>query len=209
MTTATGLIYNPVSSFKFSVFSQQPKAERRKLKTENYQRGFVMAEHCILVIEDQEDLAELYEATLLKAGYRVRNAFSGEEGIAEFQASGADVILLDMTLPEMHGTQVLREIRAINASVPVIVISAEASEQLREQCERLGVQDYLSKPVNYDALLTAVQLALDVPPEEAEVITVRLPSRVIKQLNEIDSNLERAITQLVEERDSKASKARR
>ena len=166
-----------------------------------------MGEHCILVIEDQEDLAELYESTLKKAGYKVRNAFTGEEGIAEFQASGADVVLLDMTLPEMHGTQVLREIRAVNASVPVIVVTAEENDQLREQCERLGVQDYLAKPVNYDALLTAVQLALDAPPEEAEVITVRLPSRIIQQLNEIDSSLERAITQLVEERDPKANKA--
>jgi DNA-binding response OmpR family regulator len=167
-----------------------------------------MGEHCILVIEDQEDLAELYEATLRKAGYKVRNAFSGEEGIAEFNASGADVVLLDMTLPEMHGTQVLREIRDINASVPVIVITAEDSEQLREQCERLGVQDYLAKPVNYDAMLTAVHLALDSPPEEAEIITLRLPSRVVQQLTEIDSNLERAITQLVEEQESKANKAR-
>jgi DNA-binding response OmpR family regulator len=166
-----------------------------------------MGEHCILVIEDQEDLAELYESTLKKAGYQVRNAFTGEEGIAEFQASGADVVLLDMTLPEMHGTQVLKEIRAVNASVPVIVVTAEENDQLREQCARLGVQDYLAKPVNYDALLTAVHLALEAPPEEAEVITVRLPSRVIQQLGEIDSNLERAITQLVEERDSKANKA--
>jgi DNA-binding response OmpR family regulator len=166
-----------------------------------------MAEHCILVIEDQEDLAELYEATLKKAGYKVRNAFSGEEGIAEFEASGADVVLLDMTLPEMHGTQVLREIRSLNASIPVIVISAEASDQLREQCERLGVQDYLSKPVNYDAMLTAVKVALDSPPEDAEVITLRLPSHVIRRLTEIDSNLERAITRLVDERDAKASTA--
>ena len=167
-----------------------------------------MGEHCILVIEDQEDLAELYESTLKKAGYNVRNAFTGEEGIAEFEANGADVILLDMTLPEMHGTQVLREIRATNASVPVIVITAEASDQLREQCARLGVQDYLAKPVNYDALLTAVQLALDAPQEEAEVITVRLPSRIVRQLNEIDQSLEHAITRLVEEEGSKTNKAR-
>jgi len=167
-----------------------------------------MGEHCILVIEDQEDLAELYESSLKKAGYNVRNAYTGEEGIAEFQANGADVILLDMTLPEMHGTQVLREIRSINASVPIIVASAESSEQLREQCERLGVQDYLEKPLNYDAMLTAVQLALDSPPEEAEVITLRLPSRIVQQLTAIDANLERAITQLVEKGNPREDKVR-
>ena len=167
-----------------------------------------MGEHCILVIEDQEDLAELYESSLKRAGYNVRNAYTGEEGIAEFQANGADVILLDMTLPEMHGTQVLREIRSINASVPIIVASAESSEQLREQCERLGVQDYLEKPLNYDAMLTAVQLALDSPPEEAEVITLRLPSRIVQQLTAIDANLERAITQLVEKGNPREDKVR-
>ena len=166
-----------------------------------------MSEHCILVIEDQEDLAELYEATLKKAGYKVRNAFTGEEGIAEFRANGGDAVLLDMTLPEMHGTQVLSEIRSLNASVPIIVITAEASEQLREQCERLGVQDYLAKPVNYEAMLAAIKMALENPPEEAELITLRLPSRVIHALKEIDSNLERAITQLIEERNGRAKMA--
>ncbi len=166
-----------------------------------------MTEHCILVIEDQEDLAELYETRLKEAGYKVRAAFTGEEGIAEFRANGADAVLLDMTLPEMHGTQVLREIRSVNASVPVLVISAEASEQLREQCERLGVQAYLSKPVNYDALLAAIEAALETPPEDAELVTLRLPARIVRQLAEVDSNLERAITQLVEKRESPPAKA--
>ena len=165
-----------------------------------------MTEHCILVIEDQEDLSELYEATLTGAGYKVRAAFTGEEGIAEFRTNGADAVLLDMTLPEMHGTQVLHEIRSLNAKVPVIVISAEANEQLRAQCERLGVQAYLSKPVNYEAVLAAIKLSLETPPEDAELITLRLPARVIRQLNEVNSNLERAITQLIEERQQAAGR---
>ena len=81
-----------------------------------------MSEHCILVIEDQEDLAELYETTLKRAGYGVRLAMTGEEGVGEFQAHGADVVLLDMTLPEMNGAEVLKQIREVNASVPVKTI---------------------------------------------------------------------------------------
>ena len=159
-----------------------------------------MSEHCILIVEDQEDLAELYEATLKKAGYRVRSAYTGEEGIAEFRADGADAVLLDMTLPEMHGSQVLREIRTLNADVPVIVITGEENEQLREQCERLGAQDYLSKPVDYNLMLGALRRALDAPAEEAELVTLRLPKHVIQKLSALDTNLERAITQLCEER---------
>ena len=166
-----------------------------------------MSEHCILVIEDQEDLAELYEEAIKKAGYGARMALTGEEGIAEFRAYGADVVLLDMTLPEMHGAEVLREIRDINASVPVIVITGEASTQLHQQCERLGVHDYLGKPVDYDALLTSIKLALEMTQEEAEVLTLRLPTKIIARLNEIDSNLERAITLLLDERSPKRMKA--
>lgn len=157
-----------------------------------------MSEHCILIVEDQEDLAELYEATLEKAGYKVRTAYTGEEGIAEFRADGADVVLLDMTLPEMHGSEVLREVRKLNASVPVIIITGEENEQLREQCERLGVQEYLSKPVDYNLMLGAIKHALAAPAEEAEIVTLRLPKKIIEQLTAIDTNLERAITRLCE-----------
>ncbi|HYO91141.1 MAG TPA: response regulator [Pyrinomonadaceae bacterium] len=167
-----------------------------------------MSEHCILVIEDQEDLAELYEEAIKNAGYRARIALTGEEGLAEFRAAGADAILLDMTLPEMHGAEVLREIRTLNASVPVIIITGEASEQLHQQCERLGVHDYLKKPVDYNALLTSIKLALEIPPEQAEVLTLRLPARVVAQLSEIDPNLERAITRLLEESGTKKMKAK-
>ncbi|MBV9959464.1 MAG: response regulator [Acidobacteria bacterium] len=158
-----------------------------------------MSEHCILVVEDQEDLAELYEATLRKADYKVRIAYTGEEGIAEFSANGADAVLLDMTLPEMHGSQVLREIRTLNARVPVIVITGEENEQLRAQCERLGVNDYLAKPVDYDLMLKTVSRALEHPAEAVELVTLRLPSRIIQKLQEIDPNLERAITKLCED----------
>lgn len=168
-----------------------------------------MSEHCILIVEDQEDLAELYEATLEKAGYRVRIAYTGEEGIGEFRADGADVVLLDMTLPEMHGSEVLREIRIINASVPVIVITGEENEQLREQCERLGVQDYLAKPVDYKLMLEAIEHALATPAEEAELVTLRLPKHVIEQLAAFDTNLERAITRLCEGLGTQRMKAKR
>ena len=167
-----------------------------------------MKQDCILVIEDQEDLAELYEANLKKAGYNVRNAFTGEEGVAEFQANGADCILLDMTLPEMHGAQVLQEIRAHSASVPVIIITGETSARLREQCERLGVNGYLAKPPDYDAMLKAIHRALKEPTGEYEVVTLRLPKSVVARLHEIDDNLERAITTLCEQRASAAPQKR-
>jgi DNA-binding response OmpR family regulator len=160
-----------------------------------------VGKHRILVIEDQEDLAELYETALEGAGYEVTNAYTGEEGVAEFEANGADAVLLDMTLPEMHGTKVLEEIRNLSSSVPVVVVTGETLAESRDVCNRLGVQDYLSKPPDHDALIKALERALSTPAtdEQFMVVTMRLPARVLQMLTEIDPNLERAITRICDE----------
>jgi two-component system response regulator VicR len=162
-----------------------------------------MGGHRILVIEDQEDLAALYEHALVKDGFEVSKAYTGEEGVAVFEDDGADAILLDMTLPEMHGLQTLQAIRALNANVPVIVVTGETSDETRQQCERLGVQQYLAKPAAHDQILSALRRALDDPKtvtEEYEVVTLRLPSRIVKCLSGVDQNIERAVELICEER---------
>ena len=162
-----------------------------------------MGSHNIIVIEDQEDLAALYESSLRKAGYEVFKAYTGEEGVALFEDIRADAVLLDMTLPEMHGVQTLRQIRALNANVPVIVVTGETSEETRKQCERLGVREYLSKPPDYDDLLRALRRSLDdekTLTEEYEVVTLRLPTRVVKCLSGVNENLELAVTSICEEK---------
>ncbi len=162
-----------------------------------------MGKHRIIVIEDQEDLAALYEASLTKAGYEVSKAYTGEEGVADFQDNGSDAVLLDMTLPEMHGLQTLQEIRALNTNVPIIVATGEASEETRKACERLGVQAYLPKPVDYNELVKTFRRALSdekTLTEEYEVVTLRLPTRIVKCLTGIDQNIERAVTMMCEER---------
>lgn len=162
-----------------------------------------MAEQRILVIEDQEDLAELYEALLKREGYTVINAYSGEEGLAEFEARAADCILLDMTLPEMHGLQTLQEIRSLNAQVPVVVITGETSDETRQQCARLGVQEYLPKPAEQKEIISALRRALNDPKtitEEYQVVTLRLPLRIIKCLSGLDENIERAVERICEEK---------
>ena len=160
-------------------------------------------QHRIIIIEDQEDLAALYETTLTKAGYSVIKAYTGEEGVAAFQDEGADAIMLDMTLPEMHGLQTLGQIRALDARVPVVVATGETSDETRQQCARLGVHDYLTKPVEHADLVRALRRALDDPKtttEEYEVVTLRLPRRVVRALTEVDENLENAVTRLCEEK---------
>jgi DNA-binding response OmpR family regulator len=157
----------------------------------------------VLVIEDQEDLAALYEAALERAGFEVSKAYTGEEGLALFEDNGADALVMDMTLPEMHGVQTLQQIRGLNANVPVVVVTGETSDATRRQCERLGVQEYLSKPAAHDEILSALRRALSDPKtatEEYEVVTLRLPSRIVKCLMGLDENIERAVELICEEK---------
>lgn len=162
-----------------------------------------MAGQRVLVIEDQEDLAALYEQALGKEGYEVSKAYTGEEGFALFEDHGADAVVLDMTLPEMHGVETLRSIRGLNANVPVIVVTGETSDETRQKCERLGVLQYLSKPADYRDIIDALRRALSDPKtttEEYQVVTLRLPTRIVKCLMGLDENLERAVEMICEER---------
>ena len=157
----------------------------------------------ILVVEDQEDLAALYESALLKEGFEVSKAYTGEEGVALFEDNGADAVVLDLTLPEMHGLQALQQIRALNANVPVVVVTGETSDETRRQCARLGVQEYLSKPAGHDQIIAALRRELSDPKattEEYEVVTLRLPKRIVRCLSGLDENIERAVELICEER---------
>ena len=157
----------------------------------------------VLVIEDQEDLAALYEQALGKEGYEVSKAYTGEEGVGLFEDNGADAVVLDMTLPEMHGVETLRTIRGLNANVPVVVVTGETSDETRRQCERLGVQQYLSKPADYRDIIDAIRRAHSDPKtttEEYQVVTLRLPTRIVRCLMGLDENIERAVELICEEK---------
>ncbi|HLM55832.1 MAG TPA: response regulator [Pyrinomonadaceae bacterium] len=162
-----------------------------------------MGSYSILIIEDQEDLAALYEKALGGDGFKVLKAYTGEEGVAVFEDHGADAVMLDMTLPEMHGLQTLQEIRSRNANVPVVVVTGESSDETRQACERLGVQEYLAKPADHRQIISALRRALDDPKtttEEYQVVTLRLPTRIVRCLMGLDENLERAVEKICEDR---------
>jgi DNA-binding response OmpR family regulator len=162
-----------------------------------------MGSQRVLIIEDQEDLAALYERALGDEGFEVLKAYTGEEGVALFEDEGADAVMLDMTLPEMHGLQALQAIRSLNVNVPVVVVTGEADDATRHNSERLGVQEYLSKPADHRQIISALRRALADPKtttEEYEVITLRLPTRIVRCLMGLDENLERAVERICEER---------
>src|SRR5580658_929115 len=115
----------------------------------------------VLVIDDDASLRYTLEAVLSDAGLHVEAAETGAKGIAAFEARGADVVLTDLAMPEMDGMQVLERLRALDPSVPVMMITAHGSERVAVAAMKAGAFDYIPKPFDPDELVLAVRRAAD------------------------------------------------
>jgi len=116
----------------------------------------------VLVIDDDASLRYTLEAVLSDAGFIVETAESGEKGLAAFEGHGADVVLTDLAMPEMDGMQVLERLRALDPSVPVLMLTAHGSERLAVAAMKAGASDYLPKPFDPDELTLIVKRAVEV-----------------------------------------------
>ena len=113
----------------------------------------------ILVVEDEETLSEAIAFLLSKEGFEVSVAATGPEAIAQFDKSGADLILLDLMLPGLSGTEVCRQIRTKSA-VPIIMLTAKDSEIDKVVGLELGADDYVTKPYSSRELIARIRAVL-------------------------------------------------
>ena len=111
------------------------------------------------MIEDEEAVSEPLAYMLTAGGYEVTTVANGADGLAIFQDRGADLVLLDIMLPGMLGTDVCREIRT-NSTVPIIMISARDDEVDKVVGLELGADDYLTKPFSARELLARIRALL-------------------------------------------------
>lgn len=102
----------------------------------------------VLVVEDFEDAREMYAEFFRFAGYRVLTAASGIEAMEIIKTQRPDVIVMDISLPQMSGTEVTRAIRSDPATrdIPVLALSAHAGESHSREALEAGVDEYLPKP---------------------------------------------------------------
>lgn len=113
----------------------------------------------ILVVEDEESYREALASGLAKEGYVVELAADGTEGLRLFSESPPDLVLLDVLLPGVPGTEVCRQMRSI-AKVPVIMVSALDSEVDIVLGLELGAADYITKPYHLRELTARIQAVL-------------------------------------------------
>lgn len=113
----------------------------------------------ILVVEDEKSFSEPLAFLLGKEGYEVVVAADGNEALAKFEKSGADLVLLDLMLPGMSGTEVCRQIRT-TSNVPIIMLTAKDDEVDKVVGLELGADDYVTKPYSARELLARVRAVL-------------------------------------------------
>ena len=118
-----------------------------------------MAEFSVLVIDDEQEFVSTLVRRLHKRGWESEGVLTGGAAILRIAASDFSVVLLDMRLPDMDGSEVLREIMKISPQTRVIILTGHASASEGEEGIRNGAFDYLIKPVEFETLLEKLQAA--------------------------------------------------
>ncbi|MDQ3761649.1 MAG: response regulator transcription factor [Actinomycetota bacterium] len=113
----------------------------------------------VLIVEDEESFADPLAFLLRKEGFSPAVATSGSEALEEFDRNGADIVLLDLMLPGMSGTDVCKQLRARSA-VPVIMVTARDSEIDKVVGLELGADDYVTKPYSARELIARIRAVL-------------------------------------------------
>ncbi|WP_169987294.1 MULTISPECIES: response regulator transcription factor [unclassified Microbispora] len=128
----------------------------------------------VLVVEDEESFSDALSYMLRKEGYEVAVATTGPEALDAFDRNGADLVLLDLMLPGLPGTEVCRSLRQ-RSKVPVIMLTAKDSEIDKVVGLELGADDYVTKPFSSRELVARIRAVLrrqgDVEEVESAVLT--------------------------------------
>ncbi|MFP5336222.1 MAG: response regulator [Actinomycetes bacterium] len=123
----------------------------------------------ILVVEDEESFSDPLSYLLRKEGYEVAVAETGTDALDDFERNGADLVLLDLMLPGVSGTEVCRQLRA-RSNVPVIMLTAKDSEIDKVVGLELGADDYVTKPYSSRELVARVRAVLRRRAEPEELL---------------------------------------
>jgi two-component system response regulator RegX3 len=145
----------------------------------------------LLVVEDEQSISDPLAYMLTREGFDVGVAATGPAALEEFARSGADLVLLDLMLPGLSGTEVCRALRA-SSSVPIIMLTARDSEVDKVVGLELGADDYVTKPFSHRELVARIRAVLrrraepDVPSAAGELAAGPVRMDVDRHLVTVD-----------------------
>ncbi len=121
----------------------------------------------ILVVDDDQHITLVLRSGLTKHGYDVRVATEGESALELFHAWTPDLVVTDVSMPNINGLELCRRLRAVS-HVPIIVLSVKGDESVKIEVLDAGADDYVTKPFGIGELLARVRAALRRSPEAAD-----------------------------------------
>ena len=102
----------------------------------------------ILVIDDDQDTCDFLKDFFQQRKCQVLTANSGEAGLSVVKKERPDIVLLDIKMPGLNGLEVLKEIKAFDSKIKVIVVTVAAESDVRQKAKELGADDFIRKPLN-------------------------------------------------------------
>lgn len=112
-----------------------------------------------LVIDDDPYFCEAFREYLVRKGYQVALAYTGDEGVSLYKESQPDVVFLDVRMPGKNGIETLKELKALDPGAAVIMVSAVEDDDIVQEAKSLGVF-YVNKPINFHYLEHAIETTL-------------------------------------------------
>lgn len=114
----------------------------------------------ILVVDDDVSHCTILQALLRGWGYNVALAYSGHDALAQVREKVFDLVLCDVRMAEMDGIATLKEIKALNPAIPILIMTAFSSVETAVEALKAGALDYLIKPLDFDRLQETLEKAL-------------------------------------------------
>jgi two-component system response regulator RegX3 len=133
----------------------------------------------VLVVEDEESFSDALSFMLRKEGFEVGVAASGTDAVVQFDQQGADVVLLDLMLPGMSGTEVCRNLRQ-RSNVPIIMVTAKDGEVDKVVGLELGADDYVTKPFSSRELVARIRAVMRRTGEPEELLPAVLEAGPVR-----------------------------
>jgi two-component system response regulator RegX3 len=133
----------------------------------------------VLVVEDEESISDPLSYMLRREGFEVNVAATGPDALTSFDRTGADLVLLDLMLPGLSGTEVCRNLR-VRSNVPIIILTARDSEVDKVVGRELGADDYVTKPFSHRELVARIRAVLRRGAEAEELITPTLEAGPVR-----------------------------
>jgi two-component system response regulator RegX3 len=133
----------------------------------------------VLVVEDEESFSDALSYMLRKEGFEVAVAATGPEALTEFERAGSDIVLLDLMLPGLSGTEVCRQLRQ-RSNVPIIMVTARDGEIDKVVGLELGADDYVTKPYSPRELVARIRAVLRRRSEPEELLPAALEAGPVR-----------------------------